>query len=198
MSERPTRIYLVRHGETAWSLTGQHTGRNDIPLTPKGEEDARKLAPRLRKATFAAVFSSPLQRARRTCELAGYGDRAQLNPDLMEWNYGDYDGVTGADIRVKRPGWNLFRDGCPGGERLADVLARVDRAIPLLRATAGDAIVFAHGHLLRVLTARWLGLPPDAGLRLAIDPASLSILLRDPPTGEPVLERWNDVSHLNP
>jgi probable phosphoglycerate mutase len=198
MSDHPRRIYLVRHGETAWSLTGQHTGRNDIPLTPKGEEDARKLATRLQTRTFSAVFSSPLQRAKRTCELAGYGDRAQFLPDLMEWNYGDYEGVTGGDIRAKRPGWNLFRDGCPGGEQLVDVIARVDRVLPLLRAATGDAIVFAHGHLLRVLATRWVGLPSDAGMRLAIDPASLSILLTDPHTGEPSLERWNDVSHLSP
>jgi broad specificity phosphatase PhoE len=196
MSDHSVRVYLVRHGETAWSLTGQHTGRNDIPLTPKGEEDARKLGPRLRTRRFAAVFSSPLQRAKRTCELAGYGDRAQVLPDLMEWNYGEYEGVTGTDIRARRPGWNLFRDGCPGGERLADVLARVDRVLPLLRAVTGDAVVFAHGHLLRVLATRWVGLPPDAGMKLSIDAASVSILLRDPPSGEPVLERWNDVSHL--
>jgi broad specificity phosphatase PhoE len=193
-----TRIYLIRHGETAWSLTGQHTGRNDIPLTPNGETAARKLAPRLQKLAFSAVYSSPLQRAKRTCELAGFGDRAQFLPDLVEWNYGDYEGVTGAAIRVKRPGWNLFRDGCPGGEQLADVIARADRVIPLLRAATGDVIVFAHGHLLRVLATRWVGLPSDAGMRLTIDPASLSIVTTDPHTGEPVLERWNDVSHLSP
>lgn len=193
-----SRIYLVRHGETAWSLTGQHTGRKDIPLTPKGEEEARRLAPRLRSLTFSAVFCSPLQRARRTCELAGFGDRGQLLPDLMEWDYGDYEGKTGADIRATRPGWNLFRDGCPRGEALPDVLARVDRVLPLLKAVTGDAIVFAHGHLLRVLATRFVGLPPESGHRFSIDPASLSILLREPHTGEPALERWNDVSHLGP
>jgi broad specificity phosphatase PhoE len=198
MSDPPARVYLVRHGETAWSLTGQHTGRNDIPLTPNGEAAARKLAPRLQKLTFSTVYSSPLQRAKRTCELAGYGARAQFLPDLMEWNYGDYEGVTGADIRVKRPGWNLFRDGCPGGEHLADVIARADRILPLLRTATGDVIVFSHGHLLRVLAMRWADLPPDAGMRFSIDPASLSILTTDPHTKEPVLERWNDVSHLSP
>ena len=197
MSDHPARIYLIRHGETAWSLSGQHTGRNDIPLTPDGEAAARKLAPRLQKLTFSAVYSSPLQRAKRTCELAGLGARVQFLPDLMEWNYGDYEGVTGGDIRVKRPGWNLFRDGCPGGEYLADVIARADRVLPLLRAATGDAIVFAHGHLLRVLATRWAGLPPDAGMRFSIDPASLSILSTDPHTQQPVLERWNDVSHLS-
>ena len=197
MSDHPARVYLVRHGETAWSLTGQHTGRNDIPLTANGEAAARKLAPRLQKLTFSVVYSSPLQRARRTCELAGYGARARFLPDLMEWNYGDYEGVTGSDIRVKRPGWNLFRDGCPGGEQLADVIARADRVLPLLRAATGDAIVFAHGHLLRVLATRWASLPPDAGMRFSIDPASLSILSTDSHTKECVLERWNDVSHLN-
>jgi len=196
MSDRPSRIYLVRHGETAWSLTGQHTGRNDIPLTPRGEEDARKLGPRLQKLPIANVLSSPLQRAKRTCELAGYGARAKFLPDLMEWNYGDYEGVTGTEIRARRPGWNLFRDGCPGGEGLSDVIARVDRVLPILRSFTGDTAVFAHGHLLRVLTTRLVGLPPDAGLRFSIDPASLSIVLVDPHTGEPVLERWNDVSHL--
>lgn len=197
MNDHPARVYLVRHGETAWSRTGQHTGRVDLPLTPEGEAQARKLAPRLQKLPVAAVFSSPLLRAKRTCELAGFGDRAQFLPDLMEWNYGDYEGVTGGDIRAKRPGWNLFRDGCPGGESLPDVIARADRVLPLLRAVMGDAIVFAHGHLLRVLTTRWVGLPPDAGMRLSIDPASLSIVLTDPSTREPILERWNDVSHLS-
>lgn len=198
MSDRPARVYLVRHGETAWSLTGQHTGRVDIPLTPKGEDEVRKLSPRLQGLTLAAVLSSPLQRAKRTCELAGFGSRATFNRDLMEWNYGAYEGLKGTDIRVQRPGWNLFRDGCPGGETLADVVARVDRVIALLRAAPGDAIVFAHGHLLRVLATRWTGIAPEIGIRMSIDPASLSILLTDPHTGDPGLERWNDVSHLTP
>lgn len=192
------RIFLVRHGETEWSRSGKHTGRQDIPLLPEGEEGARKVGKRLGGRTFSKVFTSPLQRARRTCELAGYGALATTDPDLMEWDYGNYEGLKGADIRTQRPGWRLFRDGCPGGEQPADVIARVDRVIPRLREPGGDVLVFAHGHLLRVLMARWSGLPLENAAHFGLDPASLSILGRDAQTGEGVVERWNDVAHLEP
>lgn len=193
-----SRLYLVRHGETEWSLLGKHTGRQDIPLLPAGEDAARKLGQRLKGRAFSKVFTSPLQRARRTCELVGYGAVATPDPDLMEWDYGKYEGLKGAEIRTQRPDWRLFRDGCPGGEQPADVIARVDRAIPRLRAPGGDVLVFAHGHLLRVLMARWAGLPLENAAHFGLDPASLSILSRDAHTGDGVVERWNDVAHLEP
>jgi len=198
MNARPPRVLLARHGETAWSVTGQHTGRSDIPLTPNGEEAAKKLGRRIGPLKFAKVFTSPLQRARRTCELCGFGAAATPLPDLMEWDYGKYEGLKGSEIRVTRPDWRLFRDGCPGGEQLADVIARVDRVIPQLRDAGGDALVFAHGHLLRVLMARWAGLLPETGAHFSIDAASLSILSRDAHTGDGVVERWNDIAHLEP
>lgn len=198
MSERPRHITLARHGETEWSLSGLHTGRKDIPLTPHGEEQARKLGERLRSRTFSAVFTSPLQRARKTCELCGFGAVARPVPDLMEWDYGDYEGKRAAEIRASRPDWRLFRDGCPGGETPADVAARADRVLPLLEGAAGDVLLFAHGHLLRMLMARWMQLPPEVAARFSLDPASLSILSRDPHTGDPVIERWNDTAHLAP
>jgi len=198
MSERPQQIFLARHGETEWSLSGLHTGRKDIPLTPHGEEQARKLGGRLRSRTFKAVFTSPLQRARKTCELCGFGAVARPLPDLMEWDYGDYEGKRAAEIRASRPDWRLFRDGCPGGEAPADIAARADRVLPLLEAAGGDAIVFAHGHLLRVLMARWMKIPLEMAGRFSLDPASLSILSRDHHTVDPVIERWNDIAHLEP
>lgn len=196
MTDRPARLFLVRHGETEWSRSGRHTGREDIPLTAAGEEAAKKLGKRLASRTFSKVFSSPLQRARRTCELCGFGAAATLLPELMEWDYGRYGGVTGTEIRSQRPDWKLFRDGCPGGEQPGDVTARVDRILPALRAPGGDILVFAHGHLLRVLMARWTGLPLEDAARFSLDPASLSILGSE--HGESVVERWNDVSHLEP
>jgi broad specificity phosphatase PhoE len=198
MSERPAQIFLVRHGETEWSLSGRHTGRTDIPLTANGEAAARKLGRRIGALQVSAVFTSPLQRARRTCELCGFAAAASPVPDLMEWDYGRYEGLKGSEIRVPRPDWRLFRDGCPGGEQLADVVARVDRVLPRLRNAGGDVLVFAHGHLLRVLMTRWAGIPPETGAHFTIDPASLSILSRDAHTGDGVVERWNDVSHLEP
>src|SRR5438105_3006464 len=163
MSEQLPVVYLVRHGETAWSLSGQHTGRSDIPLTGRGEEDARRLGERLGARPFARVFTSPLRRAARTCELAGYGAAAEVDPDLVEWDYGDYEGRTTADIHKERPGWRLFREGCPNGESLAAVGARADRAVARWRAVGGDVLVFSSGHFLRVVAARWLGLEPSAG-----------------------------------
>jgi len=192
------RVFLVRHGETEWSLVGKHTGRQDIPLLPEGEEAAKKLGRRLAGRAFSKVFMSPLQRARRTCELCGYGAVATPVPDLMEWDYGQYEGLKGSEIRAQRPGWRIFRDGCPGGEQPADVIARVDRVLPTLRAPGGDVLVFAHGHLLRVLMARWSGLPLENAAHFGLDPASLSILSRDAQTGDGVVERWNDVAHLEP
>ncbi|HVE39259.1 MAG TPA: histidine phosphatase family protein [Planctomycetota bacterium] len=189
-------LWLARHGQTAWSLAGKHTGRSDIPLTPEGEDEARKLGARLQKTAFATVLTSPLQRARKTCELAGFGAAAEQVPDLMEWNYGAYDGLTSGEIRAKRPDWHLFRDGCPGGEQLADVAARADRVIARLRSSPGDALIFSHGHLLRVLAIRWAGIPGELGGRFSLAPASLSILGTDAASGDPVLERWNDVCHL--
>jgi len=198
MSERPLHVSLARHGETEWSLSGLHTGRKDIPLTPHGEEQARKLGERLRLRSFSAVFTSPLERARKTCELCGFGAVARSLTDLSEWDYGDYEGKRAAEIRASRPDWRLFRDGCPGGETPADIAARADRVIPLLEAAGGDAIVFAHGHLLRVLMARWMKIPLEIAGRFSLDPASLSILSRDPHTSDPVIERWNDIAHLAP
>lgn len=196
MSQRPARVFLVRHGETEWSLAGFHTGRKDIPLTSHGEEEASKLAPRLRSKSFEAVFCSPLRRAARTCELAGFLNVARLVPDLMEWDYGDYEGKRAAEIRAARPEWRLFRDGCPGGEKPQDVADRADRVIPLLRQAGGDVLVFAHGHLLRMLMARWMQIPFEQAARYSIDPASLAILTRDAHTDDPVLDRWNDIAHL--
>jgi broad specificity phosphatase PhoE len=190
-------VYLARHGETAWSLTGQHTGRADLPLTFRGEENARRLGQRLNGLHFALVLTSPLQRARRTCELAGFGEQAEVDPDLMEWNYGDYEGRVREDILRERPGWYLFRDGCPGGEGPAEVGARADRVLARLRTISGDVLLFAHGHILRVLTARWLGLAPQQASLFYLSTAALSILgheHEDPQ--EPVIRLWNDTHHL--
>lgn len=190
------KIWLARHGQTEWSVAGKHTGRNDIPLTLEGEEEARKLGLRLKGIRVAAAFTSPLQRARRTCELAGFGAGAEALPDLMEWNYGAYDGLKSAEIRAKRPDWHLFRDGCPGGENLQDVIIRADRVIARLKSAAGDCVVFSHGHFLRVLAVRWAGIVPESGARLSLSPASLSALGTDHANSDPVVDLWNDTSHL--
>ena len=186
------QVYLVRHGETAWTLSGQHTGRTDIPLTERGERDARELGARLRGLTFAKVLTSPLQRARRTGELAGFGEAAEVDPDLMEWDYGDYEGRRTSDIRAERPGWRLFEDGCPGGETLAELSTRADRVIARIRALESDVLVFAHGHLLRTLIARWIALPALEACRLSLDAASLSVLGYDHDLDEPVIRLLND------
>jgi probable phosphoglycerate mutase len=180
---------LVRHGETAWSLSGQHTGSTDIPLTAAGEAAARALAPLLTPLRFARVWSSPLARARRTAELAGRGAGLELDADLMEWNYGAYDGLTNAEIQAKAPGWLVFRDGCPEGESPEAVGARADRVIARLRQGPGPSLVFAHGHLLRVLAARWLDLPPLAGRNLLLDTTTFSVL--SDYRGTPALASWN-------
>ena len=191
MAERAPEIVLVRHGETEWTLSGQHTGRTDIPLTDRGREEARELAAELAGRRFALVLTSPLARAAETCHLAGLGDHAARRDELMEWDYGAYEGRKTIEIRQERPGWTLWRDGVPEGETAAAVGARVDRVIAELRVADGDAAVFGHGHLLRVLAARWLGLEPDAGRLFALDPATISVLGYERETA--VIRLWNSV-----
>jgi broad specificity phosphatase PhoE len=186
---QPGDVVLVRHGETAWSRSGQHTGRTDLPLTPAGEAAAARLAPLLTRVDFAKVLSSPLQRARRTAELAGFGSGLQLDPDLLEWNYGAYEGLTSAEIQLQAPGWLVFSDGCPDGESPQQVAARVDRLLKRVRAEQGPTLVFAHGHLLRVLVARWLDLSPREGRRFLLDTATLNVLSHY--RGTPALGCWN-------
>jgi probable phosphoglycerate mutase len=190
-------VYLVRHGETEWSLSGQHTGVTDLPMTEQGERDAGRLAGRLRGQRFAGVFTSPLRRARRTCELAGFGERAAVLAEAIEWNYGEYEGVRTADIQRARPGWDLFRDGCPGGEDAAQVGARADRVIARIRAVAGDVALFSSAHFLRVLAARWLGLDPAGGRHFILGTAAVSILgYEHNNLAEPVIRLWNDTGHI--
>ncbi len=196
MSHALPKIYLARHGETEWSLTGQHTGVTDIPLTENGERNARHLGARLRDKHFVQVLTSPLQRARRTCELAGFGAQAQVDADLVEWNYGAYEGKRTADIHQERPDWFLFRDGCPGGETPDAIGARADRVVARLRALKGDVLIFSHGHFLRVLGARWLGKPASDGRFLLLSTAALSILGYEHNLDEPVLRLWNDDRHV--
>jgi len=183
------QIFLVRHGETQWSLNGQHTGVSDIPLTENGRMAARLLKPVLSGESFALVLTSPLQRARETCELAGLGARAIIEPELVEWRYGDYEGLTTAQIRATRPGWSVFRDGCPGGETPEEVAARADRVLAKVRATQGNVALFAHGHIFRVLAARWINLPASCGEHFLLDTATLNILgyYGD----SPALKIWN-------
>lgn len=185
------RISLVRHGETAWTISGQHTGPTDIALTERGEREARDLGARLRLLSVARVLTSPLQRAHRTAELAGFGHRLEIDADLMEWDYGAYEGRRTADIVAERPGWRLFRDGCPGGETARDVSARADRVIARLRDDGADALLFAHRDLLRVLAARWLGLDGREGRGFFLAPASLSTLGYHHDLTEPVIHFWN-------
>jgi len=190
-------IYLARHGETAWSLSGQHTGRTDLPLTEGGERNARALGVRLRGLIFAKVFTSPLQRAAHTCDLAGFGNAAERDPDLMEWDYGEYEGRRTAEIHVERPDWQLFRDGCPGGESPAGIGARADRVVRQVRAVAGDVLLFSSGHFLRVLAARWLGLESAGGRYLLLGTAALCILGYEHNLSEPAIRLWNDTHHLD-
>jgi broad specificity phosphatase PhoE len=184
-------VYLARHGETAWTLSGQHTGMTDIPLTARGEAEATRLAEPLAGLTFAAVFTSPLQRAVRTCELAGFGPVAGVEPDLVEWNYGMYEGRTRAEIRAERPDWQVFRDGCPGGESPEQVGSRADRVIRRVRAIGRDVLLFSSGHFLRVFAARWLGLEPGAGMCFLLGTASLSVMGYEHDRSEPVIRLWN-------
>ncbi|MEZ0070049.1 broad specificity phosphatase PhoE [Streptacidiphilus sp. MAP12-20] len=210
----PARILLVRHGETGWSATGRHTGRTDVPLTDEGREMGRRLAARLAAEPWeglpeAEVLTSPLSRARETAELAGFADRLITDERLLEWDYGQYEGLTGPEIRAEaHPGWLIWRDGVPGGEKLGEVCERVDDFLADVDARAGvpdpdttvmhaadrDLVVFAHGHLLRILTARWLGMPPEYGQRFKLGPATLSVLTWE--YGARAVERWNDAAHL--
>jgi len=196
VSEPLPLLYLARHGETAWSLSGQHTGLTDLPLTERGERHARLLGKRLQELKVARVFTSPLQRAARTCDLAGLGNVAEKDGDLVEWNYGEYEGRTSADIHRDRPGWRIFRDGCPGGETLDQVGARADRIIQRVRRIDGDVLLFSSGHILRVLAARWLGLAPSEGRLLLLGTASLSALSYEHEPSQPAIQFWNDTSHL--
>jgi probable phosphoglycerate mutase len=184
-------IYLVRHGETAWTLTAQHTGRTDLPLTEQGERQAREVGARLAALRFERILSSPLTRARRTAELAMHGSSVEFDDDLMEWDYGAYEGRRTADIELERPGWRLFRDGCPGGETLDAVGARADRVIGRIRAREGNVLLFAHREILRILAVRWIGLAAVEGRRLLLATASLSILGYDHDLTEPVIHAWN-------
>lgn len=188
-------IYLARHGQTAWSITGQHTGLTDLPLTERGERNARRLGERLKNMTFARVFHSPLQRATRTCELSGFGKISSVDDDLVEWNYGDYEGKTSEEIDLQRPGWEIFRDGCPGGESVADVAERADRVINRLCAIDGDVLLFSHSHFLQMLTVRWLDLDAAAGRYFFLDTIALSILGHHHGRLDPVIRLWNDCSH---
>ncbi|RUM26598.1 histidine phosphatase family protein [Rhizobium vallis] len=191
MSSAFPEIHLVRHGETEWSLSGRHTGRSDIPLTANGEAAARKLPERLAGLSFSAVWSSPSQRARNTCELAGFGSGAIVKDDLAEWDYGAYEGITTKQILADRPGWQLFRDGCPNGEMAADVGRRADAIIRELRQANGTILIFSSSHFLRVLAARWLGLPPQDGAHFVLDTTSISVLGYEHDLTEPVIRRWN-------
>ncbi len=184
-----SRLVLVRHGETEWSKSGQHTGRTDIPLTDRGRQEAGELSGKLGGWTFSLVLSSPLSRALDTARLAGFGEKLETSEDLVEWDYGDYEGRTTADIRSKRRRWSLWMDGTPGGESAADVGVRVDRLLKELRDAEGDVLLFAHGHVLRVLAARWLGLTPADGRLFALDPATISVLGHERETA--VVDRWN-------
>jgi broad specificity phosphatase PhoE len=196
MSEVLPVISLARHGETAWSLSGQHTGLTDLPLTERGERNARRLGERLRGSTFARVFTSPLQRARRTCELAGFGTVAEVDGDLLEWNYGHYEGRRTAEIHAERPSWQLFRDGCPGGESPDQIGARADRVVSRVRTVQGDVLLFSSGHFLRVFAARWLGLEPAGGRYFLLSTASLSALGYEHNLSEPVIRLWNETHHV--
>jgi broad specificity phosphatase PhoE len=188
-------VYLARHGETAWTVSRQHTGLTDLPLTAQGEAEAVRLGERLAALRFDAVLTSPLRRAVRTCELAGFGAEAEVEPDLAEWNYGVYEGRTSADIHAERPDWQLFRDGCPGGESPEQVGARADRVVHRVRAIGRDALLFSSGHFLRVFAARWLGLEPAAGRYFLLGTASLSAVGYEHARSEPVIRLWDEMPH---
>jgi probable phosphoglycerate mutase len=197
MSEVLPVLYVARHGETAWSLSGQHTGLTDLPLTPNGERNARRLGERLKGMTFAKVFTSPLRRAVRTCELAGFGTVAETDPDLVEWDYGQYEGLRSAEILAERPDWQLFRDGCPRGESPVQVGERADRVVQRVRTVPGNVLLFSSGHFIRVLAARWLALGPElAGKYFLLTTASLSALGYEHKLSHPVIRLWNDDHHV--
>ncbi len=193
MSDALPVVYLARHGETAWTISHQHTGMTDLPLTAQGEAEAVRLGDRLEGLAFAAVLTSPLQRAVRTCELAGFGSTAEVESDLREWNYGAYEGRTSADIHAGRPDWQLFRDGCPGGESPDQIGARADRVVRRVRAIEGNTLLFSSGHFLRVLAARWLGLEPGAGRYFLLGTASLSVVGYEHDRSEPAIRLWDEM-----
>jgi probable phosphoglycerate mutase len=198
MSADLPKLYLARHGDTAWTDSGQHTGRSDIPLNERGLERARQLGPRLHGLQFARVFTSPLQRASKTCELAGFGSVAAIDGDLVEWDYGRFEGKRTSEIQTEQPGWELFRDGCPGGESLDDVARRADRFIALVHAGAGNVLAFSSGHIIRMIAARWLGLPPAAGRYFFCDPASLGILgFEHNKLDQPIIRLWNEAGETS-
>ena len=188
-------VYLARHGETAWTVSRQHTGLTDLPLTAHGELEAVRLRERLEGLAFAGVLTSPLQRAVRTCELAGFGAVAEVEPDLLEWNYGRYEGRTSAEIHAERPDWQLFRDGCPEGESPDQIGARADRVVRRVRAIDGNTLLFSSGHFLRVFTARWLGLEPGAGRYFLLGTASLSAVGYEHDRSDPVIRLWDEMPH---
>lgn len=188
-------VYLARHGETTWTVSGQHTGLTDLPLTSNGERNARRLGERLKNIQFAKVFTSPLQRARRTCELAGFGAIAEVDPDLVEWNYGEYDGLRSTEILARCPDWQLFKDGCPGGESPEDIGSRADRVVRRVRSVGADVLIFSSGHFIRVLAARWLALGPSAAKHFLLNTASLSALGYEHTLSRPVIRLWNDDQH---
>lgn len=188
----PLEVYLIRHGETAWSLTGQHTGRTDLPLTIPGEHAARELRERLRHLAFDYVFTSPRHRARQTCELSGLAACAHIDPDLAEWDYGDYEGRRSVDIQTEHPGWDIFADGCPAGESVGQIAARADRMIVRLRTFSGKIALFSHGHFGRVFGVRWIGLPVETARHFSLGTASVGVLAQgDHPDGPPVILQWN-------
>jgi probable phosphoglycerate mutase len=193
MSQPLPEIHLIRHGETAWTVSRQHTGLSDIPLTQRGERQARRFGEYLHDRIYAYVFTSPLERASRTCELAGFGAAARVDPDLVEWDYGEYDGLTRPQILERHSDWSIFRDGCPGGESVAAIGARADRVIARLRALEGDTLLFSSGHFLRVLAARWLGLDAACGRLFLLSTTTLSVLGYDHDSSEPAIRLWNDV-----
>ena len=196
MSDDLPIVYLARHGETAWTISGRHTGLMDLPLTERGERNARRLGERLKGFTFQTVLTSPLQRVARTCELAGFGKVAQVERDLVEWNYGDYEGCRLAEIQAKQPGWQLFRDGCPVGESAGQVGERADRIIRQIRSLPGNVLIFSSAHFLRVFTARWLGLEPAGGRFFVLNTASLSALSYEHNLSTPAIQLWDDTSHV--
>lgn len=197
MQETLPVVYLARHGDTAWTISGQHTGLTDLPLNASGEHNARRLGERLKGLTFTKVFTSPLRRASRTCELAGFGDVAETDPDLVEWNYGEYEGLRSDQILAKRPGWELFRDGCPGGESPAQIGERAERVVKRVRGIPGDVLLFSSGHFIRVLAARWLAPEAEAaGKYFLLNTASLSAVSYEHNLAQPVIRLWNDDHHV--
>lgn len=197
MSRHLPIVYLARHGETAWTISRQHTGLTDLPLTERGERTARRLGERLKGLTFANVLTSPLQRAARTCELAGFNAVAEIEKDLVEWDYGQYEGRRTEEIRAERPDWELFRDGCPGGESPQQVSVRADRVVKRVRAVSGNVLIFTSGHFMRVLATRWLGLEPSVNCKFfMLSTASLSALGYEHDVAKPVIRLWNETRHV--